>query len=69
MKKLALELEALRVESFTTSLETHVPRGTVRGHAFFGTKAGCQPTQTLPPSDATCASGCGCPTDDCTIAC
>lgn len=69
MKRLTLELEALRVVSFTTSLETDTLRGTVRGHALFGTRAGCQPTQTLPPTGATCASECGCPTDDCTIAC
>ena len=43
MKKLALEIETLRVESFDTSAAADAPRGTVR--AFTGNVA-CLPDDT-----------------------
>jgi hypothetical protein len=70
MKKLALELDGLRVESFATSPETGAPLGTVMGHARALGTTGCTLTRTQPVSDITCMSDCGsCGTADCTVAC
>ena len=58
MKKLKLDVEALRVHSFETLRPVRGARGTVRGHS---------PTRT---DDITLPSGCGsCATSNCTIAC
>lgn len=62
MKKLALDLDGLRVDSFSTSPQLDAARGTVCAHV--GTLR-CQPTI----NDPTLPSGCGCGTADCTLTC
>ena len=53
MRKLKLEVEDLRVESFDTLADMEVPRGTVRGHGD-SEGSGCDVSQCLEDS-------CGCP--------
>lgn len=49
MKKLALNVEALAVESFVTTLDRRGARGTVNGHSY-----GPQlPSAACPPDDGT----------------
>jgi hypothetical protein len=63
MKKLALDLDGLRVDSFSTLPRPTAARGTVCAHDA-GTLR-CQPTI----NDPTLPSGCGCGTGNCTLTC
>ena len=57
MKKLALDLDGLRVDSFSTSSQPAVARGTVRAQ------------ESPRTNDPTLPSGCGCGTAACTMTC
>jgi len=52
MKKLALELDELQVETFTTSAEQQPAKGTVQGH--YGTNHTNQYTCTTTPYYTHC---------------
>jgi hypothetical protein len=66
MKKMKLEMEALRVESFPTAEHAAAtPRGTVRANLADDTLAGADPAakdETVPCTNQTCGNTCGCPT-------
>jgi hypothetical protein len=57
MKKLALDLDGLRVDSFSTSPQPDVARGTVHG------------LESPRTNDPTLPSGCGCGSAACTATC
>jgi hypothetical protein len=62
MKKLKLEVETLRVESFKTAEDRPEPRGTVRGHAPWPPLGTAEwvvviPSDQIMPSDL-CSLGC-----------
>lgn len=75
MKKLKLELDELRVESFETA-RTHERRGTVQAHSggYQTCDAGCGPTflpeascyDTGCPQEGSVGLSCACVTMDCT---
>jgi len=64
MKKLKLNLEDLKVESFATTPEPRGERGTVFGQTLptYGTDCPCDPThytQCTYPQQETCQATCG----------
>lgn len=66
MGKLRLELDELRLQSFTTSEALSQHRGTVNGHANPTDEADCTAGDTC---FVTCALSCACNTGDCTVIC
>lgn len=67
MRKLALDPDTLRVESFETVDPGGARRGTVPGFVATVAPAGAQPTPTLEPTGCTCFTVCNdtcysCPT-------
>jgi len=55
MKKLTLEFDELRVESFSTEGADDA-RGTVEGHIYYGSGVGC--TAFYSCEDTVCAASC-----------
>jgi hypothetical protein len=66
MEKVRLEIEELRLQSFTTSDDLSQHLGTVKGHASPTDEVDCTAGDTC---FATCASSCPCNTGDCTAIC
>ena len=69
MKKMRLAFDALQVQSFATSEDEAVPRGTVRGHDAPTDRVEC-PAQD--PAWATCygscpENSCGCESAECSV--
>lgn len=56
MRKLKLDLDSLRVDSFETNDEEKVPRGTVRGHVDYTNPIVCD--TAVDCSFNTCLSNC-----------
>jgi len=56
MRKTRLELDTLAVESFSTTLDTTGPQGTVRGHGVD------EPEDDAAANNCTCVASCPCPT-------